>query len=114
MLASPPADADPAPIPIVLRNKANGGVRVRVAAGIVAPCDSSSDTPMYSAKLEPGAVVNLALWDGECICVEHTQPPFTEVDWMSGRIFCMPKVCWHRQCRPASDPTIRVDLPFAN
>ncbi|GAC1394708.1 MAG: hypothetical protein NVSMB47_04050 [Polyangiales bacterium] len=101
-------------LPIVIRNVGPKRLRVRVASGNVAPCDSLADESIFSDTLKPGAVVERALTVGECVCVEQTYEPFPDVGWGQARFQCRPVICHGsgkaRLCRPDPDPTIRIDL----
>jgi hypothetical protein len=108
------AQADePAGAPIVVTLQGNGTVRVVVAEGNVFPCTSADNRKLWEGKFEPGGTLNLSTLQ-ECVCIQQTLAPFADTDWAPSRLHCRPQVCvGHyptRICRPAPDPTIRVDL----
>jgi hypothetical protein len=88
-------------------------VRVRVSRGSTMPCDSGDDRSIIAGKFEPGQVVKASTLD-DCVCVQQTYEPFTDVDWAAGSIICRPQRCtWagrSKHCVPATDHTIRIAI----
>ena len=108
------AQADePTPAPIVVTLQGKGPVRVVVAEGNVLPCISADNRKLWDGRFEPGGTLNLSTFQ-ECVCVQQTISPSVELDWGPSRLRCRPQVCTggYRAgiCRPAPDPTIRVEL----
>jgi hypothetical protein len=83
--------------PIEVRLLGPKGVRVRVSRGSTLPCDSGDDRPIITGKFAPGEVVRASTPD-ECVCVQQTHEPFTDVDWAAGFMVCRPQICSNFDC----------------
>lgn len=104
----------PPAAPVIVTVRGQGAIRVVVAEGAVFPCTSTDNRKLWDGKFEPGGTLNLSTLEG-CVCVQHTLAPFAETDWAPSQLYCRPQICthgWHGVpfCRPAPDPTIRVEL----
>lgn len=88
-------------------------VWVRVTQGATVPCDSSDNHRLVQGKFNPGEVIRTTTTDN-CVCVQQTYEPFTDVDWSASRPVCRPIECASRgrarRCREAPDPTIRIAI----
>lgn len=109
MLLASTASADRiTPIEVTLPGPS--AVRVRVSRG---SSDSSDDRSLIAGKFEPGQVVKASTPD-DCVCVQQTYEPFTDVDWAAGSSICRPQRCtWagrSKHCVPAPDHTIRIAI----
>lgn len=105
------ADARAGSAPLILENAASVKLRVRVAAGTVAPCTSSANTQLLDVTLLPAGSLQVAT-DAECVCVEHASEPFTQVGWSTSQIRCRPIVCPTKHtCRRDMTVPIRIVLP---
>jgi len=106
---------EPTAAPIVVTLQGKGPVRVVVAEGNVLPCISADNRRLWDGRFEPGGTLNLSTMQG-CVCVQHTVAPSVDLDWGPPETYCRPQICtrgWRGApgiCRPAPDPTIRVDL----
>ena len=81
----------PPPAPVSVTMTGPKSVRVRVAAGTAAPCDSSANTRLFEGKVKPNW--GDTWWvSTACICVEQTYDDFPDVDWGPARIECRPMV----------------------
>lgn len=103
--------ADP-PAPIFVALSGAESVRVLIAEGNVAPCDSSSNRVLYAGTIAPGRPLVLQT-NETCVCVQQTFAPMTATDWSSSALACRPMVCTGGRmgrCVPAPDPTIRIGL----
>jgi hypothetical protein len=82
------AAADPpGPIyPIYVTLVGQGAVRVRLTAGVVAPCDSSDDAPVYDGWLAPGRYRFFVTT--RSVCMQHTWGAFRDDggDWSTPAI----------------------------
>jgi hypothetical protein len=92
------------PLPVVISVVGQGAVRLRVASGHVAPCDSSEDHVVLDNWVRAGDVLSLALND-ECACIEHTYGSFREAQWSLSAIACRPAPTRFRR---VVDPVVRV------
>ena len=79
----------PPPAPVSVTMTGPKAVRVRVAAGVTAPCDSSANTQIFEGKVAPGWG-NTWLVSTACICVEQTYEDFPDVGWGEAHIECRP------------------------
>jgi len=111
-----PARADVGATTIVVRALGPKPVRIRVAAGTVYPCDSLANERLYEGKPAVGTHVTINS-AAECVCIDQTVEPFTDVGWTASRFQCRPRICTGhgkaRRCRPDPDQTIRIDLRSA-
>ncbi|MFI5297051.1 MAG: hypothetical protein ACHREM_03055 [Polyangiales bacterium] len=115
--SSPVASAEePIVTPIVVRNVGECPVRVYVSVGNTLPCDSTENERILDTTLAVGAEAKTTT-TSDCICTQHSQSPFVEIGWSEGTRRCRPIVCTGsgrtRRCRPAPDPTIRIDVNAA-
>jgi len=90
--------------PVVVASVGPQRLRVRVAAGYVQPCSSSSNRMLFEGPLEPGESVSLGT-PSLPICVEHTHGAFPDTDWSVGAFFPNGR-CGRGPCRPP--PVVRV------
>jgi len=106
------AESDSA-VPVVVTLLGPSSVRVRVSEGRAMPCNASESRLLIDGKFDPGEVLRAASID-DCVCVQQTYEPFTESDWSEPRLVCRAMNCeklksdW--RCKPAPDPTIRIDV----
>ncbi|HEX7670471.1 MAG TPA: hypothetical protein VF395_12840 [Polyangiaceae bacterium] len=107
--AAPCALADDPVLPVVVSSVGPKAMRLRVAAGIVAPCSSPSNTPLFEGGIAPGQRVVLGT-TGNCVCTEHTYGDFPDANWSEALIACHVMICTGRTCRPNPDPAIRVSV----
>jgi hypothetical protein len=85
-------------------------VRVEIAAGVVNPCDSSWNVPLYRGKMNPGDVIFLQS-PASCICWRQTYDNFPDTNWSTSRITCKTGVtCRHKTCTIYPDPILRLYL----
>jgi len=105
------ASASTASIPVEVRAQGAKPMRLVVAQGPAFPCSSPENHRLIEGKIHPGEVVR-ASTTTECVCVQHTREPFTEIDWAPPFHACRPRICTgfgrYRRCVPAPDPTIRI------
>jgi len=90
--------------PVIVTSVGPQRLRVRVAAGYVQPCSSSSNRMLFEGPLEPGESVSLGT-PSLPICVEHTYGAFPDTDWSVGAFFPNGR-CGRGPCRPP--PVVRV------
>jgi hypothetical protein len=90
-------------------------VRVRVAAGVAMPCDSSDDHSLIAGRFKPGQTIRAVAVGGGCVCFQHTYAPFSDADWSMPTLICTrcrynyDERVWF--CPPSSpDPTIRINV----
>ena len=99
--------------PIEVTMLGPGAARIRIALGRTFPCDSGDDRRLIEAKLAPGEVAR-AVTPDRCVCFQQTYEPFPEIDWGASAIVCRPQICTNfgkkKQCVPAPDPTIRINV----
>lgn len=99
-----PADLPAAePVPLVIEAIGTGAVRVRLAEGTTAPCDSSLNRRVFDGWVAANAPLTATV-GSSCVCVEHTWGGFRESQWSPGRIVCNRP----RTRLRAADPVIRV------
>ncbi|HLZ09784.1 MAG TPA: hypothetical protein VKT80_14435 [Chloroflexota bacterium] len=85
-------------------------IRVEIAAGIVNPCDSSWNVPLYRGWLNPGDVIALQS-PKSCICWRQTYDNFPDANWSTSRITCKTGVtCRNKTCTVDPDPVLRLYL----
>jgi hypothetical protein len=114
MVAERAQAEEPTAAPIVVTLEGKGPVRVVVAEGNVLPCISADNRRLWDGKFEPGGTLSLSTLQG-CVCVQHTVAPSVDLDWGPPETYCRPQICTRTYrgvpiCRPAPDPTIRVQL----
>jgi hypothetical protein len=70
--------------PVVFDVVGHGAVRLRLAAGVTAPCDSSENRMLYDGWIGVGRYE----WStgASTICYQHTSGALREVDWSVPRI----------------------------
>ena len=112
-LGAEAAADEPTAAPVLVTLQGTSTVRVVVAEGNVLPCISADNRKLWDGKFEPGATLNLSTMQA-CVCVQRTIAPSADLDWAQPEIHCRPQICTGpyraRVCRPAADPTIRVEL----
>jgi len=94
------ARAQPWSVPVYVSVVGSGSIRVRVAAGDIVPCDSSSNLPLFDGRMSAGTTTELQSPYG-CICEQHTHGAFREVDWTPSQIWCQ-----------QVDPRTELPVPF--
>jgi hypothetical protein len=107
--AAPCALADDPLLPVIVTSVGPKAMRLRVASGVVGPCSSASNTPLFDGRIAPGQQVILGTTEN-CVCVEHTYDDFPDSNWSMGQIACHVMTCVGRTCRPNPDPAIRVTV----
>jgi len=95
--------------PVVVASASRVDLRVQIAEGITAPCDSGNDRLLFDGRLPAGATFRTAI-AGECVCIRSTSASFPNSDWSTPGLKCRPKICRGRVCRPAPDPTIYLSV----
>jgi hypothetical protein len=95
---------------VVVTSTSNVEVRVQVAEGVTAPCDSGSNRMLLDGRLPPGATFRAAI-AGDCVCIRSTSSSFPNAEWSTSGLKCRPRTCRGRICRPAPDPTIYLSVP---
>jgi hypothetical protein len=70
--------------PVLVSVVGHGAIRLRLAAGITAPCDSSENRMIFDGWVAPGTY----RWDTSAnnICYEHTFGALRESDWSTSRV----------------------------
>jgi hypothetical protein len=61
-----------------------GAIRVRLAAGVVAPCDSHDNRMIFDGWLEVGR--HSWTTDADFVCFQHTSGALRESDWSVSRL----------------------------
>jgi hypothetical protein len=90
----PSTAAGGAPVAVVVMTKTSSAVRVRVAAGMVRPCQSSANQLLFDGQVAPQHPIGL--WSPQrCVCEEHTSPAFPDSEWLPANIRCG---CGGRHC----------------
>ena len=85
-------------------------VVVEIAAGVVNPCDSSWNVPLYRGRMNPGDVLALQS-PKSCICWRQTYDNFPDTNWSPSRITCKTGVtCRNKTCTVDPDPVLRLYL----
>lgn len=98
------------PIQVVARLAGPRSCLVEVAAGVVNPCDSPWNVPLYRGKMNPGDVITLQS-PSACICWRQTYDNFPEANWSTSRTVCKTGlICRNRVCSPDPDPVVRLNL----
>jgi hypothetical protein len=93
---------------VEVRVVGQGAVRLRIAEGPAAPCDSSVNRPRVSGWVEAGSA--FAFWSPSgCLCVEHTWGGFREQGWSTPAIVCRRFPRWLPA--PRWDPVLRIVVP---
>jgi hypothetical protein len=86
-------------------------IQVEISAGVVAPCDASSDVLLYRGALLPNTAVRVRPVLGG-VCVRQTYDNFPDVNWSPSTFHQRPVVCTGagraRRCRPDPDATLRL------
>jgi hypothetical protein len=100
-VASHSASADDAPpiAPIEVTVVGEGAVRVRIAEGTTAPCDSPDDKPLINALVRPNKPPLVVPTEAMCVCWEQTYYPFTDLGWSPTHVACRPM-----ECGPSAKP----------
>jgi hypothetical protein len=96
--------------PVVLTSASRVEVRVQIAEGLVAPCDSGNNRMLLDGRLAAGATFRTSI-TGDCVCVRSTSASFPNSDWSTSGLKCRPRICRNKVCRPAPDPTIYLTVP---
>jgi hypothetical protein len=95
---------------VVVTSTSSVELRVQVAEGLTAPCDSGNNRMLLDGRLPPGATFRATI-AGDCVCIRSTSASFPNSDWTPSGLKCRPRICRGRVCRPAPDPTIYVSVP---
>ena len=95
--------------PVVVTSVGPKAMRLRVAAGVVGPCTSPSNTPLFDGTIGPGQQIVLGTSEN-CVCVEHTFGDFPDANWSESQIACHVMSCIGRRCRPNPDPAIQISV----
>ncbi len=95
---------------VVLTSTSNVEVRVQLAEGRIAPCDSGNNHMLLDGRIPPGATFRTTIAT-DCVCVRSTSASFPNSDWSLSGLKCRPRVCRGRVCRLAPDPTIYLTVP---
>jgi hypothetical protein len=96
--------------PVVLTSASSVEIRVQLADGLTAPCDSGNNRMLLDGKLAAGATFRASI-AGDCVCIRSTSASFPNSDWTTSGLQCRPRTCRGRVCRPAADPTIYLSVP---
>jgi hypothetical protein len=109
---APHAIAGDPPMPVVVTSRADKALRVRVYAGDARPCDSSSNTKVVDARIEPGERIE-ASSPAYCFCTQQTTYSWPQSEWTMPMTVCRPRTCTgvgrFRRCTAlASDPTVHI------
>jgi hypothetical protein len=95
---------------VVARLAGPRSVLVEIAAGVVNPCDSSWNVPLFRGRMNPGDVIALQS-PASCICWRQTYDNFPESNWSTSRIACKTGVtCRNKTCTVDPDPVLRLYL----
>ncbi len=70
--------------PIYVTVVGQGAVRVRLTGGVVAPCDSADDAPVYEGWLEPGRYRFYS--PSRSVCMQHTWGESRDGEWSTPAI----------------------------
>ena len=99
-------------VPVYVAVEGQGAIRVRLTAGVVAPCDSSSDDPVYDGWLAPGRYVFYTpSWN---VCMQHTFGVSREGEWSTPVILpTVQAIGWRRRGRKPLEITLSTEAPFA-
>jgi hypothetical protein len=95
---------------VVVTSTSNVDVRVQLAEGLTAPCDSGNNRMLFDGRLAAGATFRSAI-GGDCVCIRSTSTSFPNSEWSTSGLKCRPRTCRGRVCRPAPDPTIYLAVP---
>jgi hypothetical protein len=82
---TPAADADAgADRPVFVTVVGKGHIRLRLAVGITAPCDSTENRMLFDGRLAPGRY----RWDtgAQDVCYQHTSGALPDSDWSVSRV----------------------------
>jgi hypothetical protein len=84
------------PRPVLVTIVGHGSIRLRLAAGVTAPCDSSENRMIFDGWLAPGTYT----WEtgANDVCYQHTSGALREQDWSESRI--VSTVMGKRRYRP--------------
>jgi hypothetical protein len=82
-VAPVPADAG-ADFPVVVTVVGQGAIRLRLAAGRAAPCDSTANRMIFDGWVRVGSYV----WttSSDFVCYEHTSGALREADWSTAQL----------------------------
>lgn len=104
--------AEPAPLPVRVTVQGEGKIKVRIAGGTVAPCDASSNEPIFDGELRANEARELSSRHYS-VCVQHTYGGLREAGWSTPVIVTPRCVRWSgRRCAEA-ERFIRLDLSTA-
>lgn len=95
---------------VVVTSTGAADVRVQLAEGVTAPCDSGNDRMLFDGRLAAGTTFRTAI-AGDCVCIRSTSASFPNSDWSTSGLKCRPRICRGRVCRPAPDSTIHLSVP---
>lgn len=96
--------------PVVVTSTSSVEIRVQVAEGLVAPCDTNNNRMLLDGRLAPGATFRASI-TGDCVCIRSTSASFPNSEWSTSGLKCRPRICRNKVCRPAPDPTIYLAVP---
>jgi hypothetical protein len=70
--------------PVFVTIVGQGVIRLRLAEGVTAPCDSSENRMLFDGRLGPGRY----RWDTGAmnVCFQHTSRALPDSDWSDSRI----------------------------
>ena len=95
---------------VVVTSTGTADVRVQLAEGTTAPCDSGNNRMLFDGRLPAGTTFRAAI-AGDCVCIRSTSASFPNSEWSTSGLKCRPRICRGRVCRPAPDPTIYLSVP---
>jgi hypothetical protein len=80
--------------PVIVTVVGRGAIRLRLAAGVTAPCDSSSNRMLFDGWVEPGRYQ----WEtgSNTVCYQYTSGALREQDWSVSSIV----PTWRKARRP--------------
>jgi hypothetical protein len=70
--------------PVFVTVVGRGAIRLRIAAGVTAPCDSSENRMLFDGWVGPGRY----RWETRAsfVCYQHTAGALRELDWSESRL----------------------------
>jgi hypothetical protein len=103
------SDAQTAGVPVYVSVQGSGKIKVRIAAGVSAPCDASSNLPLFDGELRAGDKIELRS-PGWSACVQHTFGAFRQVGWSTPVIVGPRCLRWGGRRCASSEGFLRVEL----
>ena len=98
-----------APAAVFVFQEGPKAIKVRLAVGKTAPCDSAANRQIYVGWMKAQEMLEVPFHEA-CACVEQTYDDFPEVGWSQPILRCRPNVCLNGICWPDTSVPVTITL----